>query len=169
MAQTIYEFDPVTHITAGAIGEPGHRTFFIQAQYGMDTISLLCEKLHVQALIQAIDELLANLEEEFGITRHSDLTVDEAVMAIKEPVDPLFPVGAMGLGYDANRDRVLLVAQEAVEESEERDPLEVRFFATRAQMQALSAYTKEVVGRGRPPEVVVLQAEAHARRNGHGE
>ncbi len=169
MAQTIYEFDPVTHITAGAIGEPGHRTFFIQAQYGMDTISLLCEKLHVQALIQAIDELLANLEEEFGITRHSDLTVDEAVMAIKEPVDPLFPVGAMGLGYDANRDRVLLVAQEAVEESEERDPLEVRFFATRAQMQALSAYAKEVVGRGRPPEVVVLQAEAHARRNGHGE
>jgi uncharacterized repeat protein (TIGR03847 family) len=169
MAQTVYEFDPVTHITAGAIGEPGHRTFFIQAQHGLDTISLLCEKLHVQALIQAIDEMLANLEAEFGITRHSDLTVDEAVMAIKEPVDPLFPVGAMGLGYDANRDRVLLVAQEAVGEDAQRDPLEVRFFATRAQMQALSAYAKEVVARGRPPEVVALQAEAHARRNGHGE
>ncbi len=123
MAQTIYEFDPVTHITAGAIGEPGHRTFFIQAQYGMDTISLLCEKQHVQALIQAIDEMLANLEEEFGITRHSDLTVDAAVMAIKEPVDPLFPVGAMGLGYDANRDRVLLVAQEAAEESDDESEL----------------------------------------------
>ncbi len=169
MAQTIYEFDPVTHITAGAIGEPGHRTFFIQAQHGMDTISLLCEKLHVQALIQAIDEMLANLEEEFGITRHSDLMVDEAVMAIKEPVDPLFPIGAMGLGYDANRDRVLLVAQEAAEEGAEHDPLEVRFFATRAQMQVLSAYAKEVVARGRPLEVVVLQAEAHGRRNGHGE
>ena len=169
MAQTVYEFDPVTHITAGAIGEPGHRTFFIQAQHGLDTISLLCEKLHVQALIQAIDEMLANLEAEFGITRHSDLTVDEAVMAIKEPVDPLFPVGAMGLGYDANRDRVLHVAQEAVGEDAQRDPLEVRFFATRAQMQALSAYAKEVVARGRPPEVVALQAEAHARRNGHGE
>jgi uncharacterized repeat protein (TIGR03847 family) len=125
--------------------------------------------LHVQALIQAIDELLANVEKEFGLTRHSDLMVDEVVMAIKEPVDPLFPIGAMGLGYDANRDRVLLVAQEAVEEGADHDPLEVRFFATRVQMQALSAYAKEVVARGRPPEVVVLEAEAYARRNGHGE
>jgi uncharacterized repeat protein (TIGR03847 family) len=91
-------------------------------------------------------------------------------MAIKEPVDPLFRVGAMGLGYDANRDRILLVAQEALtEEEEERDPREARFFATRAQMQVLSMHARDVVGKGRPPEQVALQAEAHSRRNGHGE
>jgi len=78
-------------------------------------------------------------------------------------------VGAMGLGYDANRDRILLVAQEALAEGESRDPLEVRFFATRAQMQVLSAYAREIVGRGRPPEVRALQAAAYFRRNGHGE
>jgi uncharacterized repeat protein (TIGR03847 family) len=169
MAQTVFEFDPVSHITAGAIGQPGQRTFFIQAQHGIDTVTLLCEKQQVQALAEAIDEMVGNLEEEFGIARHTDVTFDEAVMAIKEPVDPLFRVGAMGLGYDANRDRILLVAQEALPEGEERDPLEVRFFATRAQMQVLSLYAKEVAGRGRPPEIVALQAEAHARRNGHGE
>ncbi len=168
MANTIVELDPVTHITAGAIGEPGHRTFFIQAIKGPDVVTLLCEKAQVLALAEAVDEMVENLEKEFGVARHKGLKIDEAAMAIKEPVDPLFRVGAMGLGYDANRDRILLVAQEALEEDEERDPRETRFFATRAQMQVLSTYAREVVGQGRPPEKVALQAEAYVRRNGHG-
>ena len=169
MANLNYKLDPVTHITTGTIGEPGHRTFFIQAQRSVERIDLLCEKQHVQALADAINELVANLEQEFGVARHTDLVVDEAAMRLQEPVDPLFRVGALGLGYDASRDRVLLVAQEALMEGEERDPREVRFFATRSQMQVLSVHAREVIGRGRPPEIVALQAEAHARRNGHGE
>lgn len=169
MANVIYEMDPVTHITAGAIGTPGHRTFYIQAEHGLDRVELLCEKQQVQALTEAIDEMIANLEAEFGLTRHADLTVDEPMMQIKEPVDPLYRVGAMGLGYDANRDRILLVAQELLPEDEQRDPREARFFATRAQMQTLSAYAVTVLHKGRSPEQVVLQAEAHVRRNGHGE
>jgi uncharacterized repeat protein (TIGR03847 family) len=169
MANPILELDPVTHITAGAIGQPGHRVFFIQAERGLDRVTLLCEKEQVQALADAIEEMAQNLEQEFGLARHADLVADEVAMTIKEPVDPLFRVGAMGLGYDANRDRILLVAQEALAEEEERDPREVRFFATRAQMEVLSQYARDVIGRGRAPEQVALQAEAHARRNGHGE
>jgi len=169
MAHPVVEFDPVTHITAGAIGEPGHRTFFIQAERGLERITLLCEKEQVLALADAIDEMVEKLEKEFGLARHEDLVIDEAVMMIKEPVDPLFRVGAMGLGYDANRDRILLVAQEALTEDEKRDPREVRLFATRAQMQALSEYAHDVVGRGRPPDLVALQTEAYFRRNGHEE
>jgi uncharacterized repeat protein (TIGR03847 family) len=169
MANLVYEMDPVDRITADAIGTPGHRTFFIQAERGIDRVELLCEKQQVQALADAIDELIANLEREFGLTGQAEPTVDEARMRLKEPVDPLFRVGAMGLGYDANRDRILLVAQEAIAEEEERDPRETRFFATRGQMQALSAYARTVIQKGRPPEQVILEAEAHARRNGHGE
>ncbi len=169
MANPIIELDPVTHITAGAIGQPGHRTFFIQAERRGERVDLLCEKEQVQALTDAIDEMAQNLEQEFGLTRHADLEVDDAAMAIKEPLDPLFRVGAMGLGYDANRDRILLVAQEALAEDEERDPREARFFATRAQMEVLCRYAREVIGHGRSPEQVGLQAEAHSRRNGHGD
>lgn len=169
MANVIYEMDPVDHITADAIGAPGHRTFFIQAERGIDRVELLCEKQQVQALADAIDELLTNLEGEFGLAREPALETDEGKMRIKEPVDPLFRVGAMGLGYDANRDRVLLVVQEAISEEEERDPRETRFFATRHQMQALSAYARIVIQKGRPQQQVILEAEAHARRNGHGE
>ena len=169
MANPIIELDPVTHITAGAIGQPGHRTFFIQAERRGERVDLLCEKEQVQALTDAIDEMAQNLEQEFGLTRHTDLEVDDAAMAIKEPLDPLFRVGAMGLGYDANRDRILLVAQEALSEDEERDPREARFFASRAQMEVLCRYAREVIGHGRSPEKVALQAEAHSRRNGHGD
>jgi uncharacterized repeat protein (TIGR03847 family) len=58
LANPIYELDPVTHITAGALGEPGHRTFFIQAERGLQRVDLLCEKQQVEALADAIDEMV---------------------------------------------------------------------------------------------------------------
>jgi uncharacterized repeat protein (TIGR03847 family) len=169
MANPIYEFDPVTHITAGALGEPGHRTFYIQAERGLDRITLLCEKEQVLALAEAIDEMLNNLEKEFSLGRKEDVTLDDVHMIIKEPIEPLFRVGSMGLGYDADRDRILLVAQELLAEDEERDPLEVRLFANREQMQLLGAYSRQVIEKGRSPEQRALQSEAFFRRNGHGE
>jgi uncharacterized repeat protein (TIGR03847 family) len=169
MANPIIELDPVTHITAGALGQPGQRVFFIQAEKGAERVTLVCEKEQVQALADAVDEMVMNLEQEFGLARHEDLSVDENAMQVKEPAEPLFRVGAMGLGYDANRDKILLVAQEALSEEEERDPREVRFFATRAQMQVVSVYAREIIGRGRSPDQVVMQAEVHFRRNGHGD
>ncbi|MGE5603943.1 MAG: DUF3090 family protein [Nitrososphaerales archaeon] len=169
MANTVVELDPVSHITAGAIGKPGQRTFFIQAEKGLERVTLVCEKEQVQALADAVDEMVMNLEQEFGLARHENLKVDENAMQVKED-EPLFRVGAMGLGYDANRDKILLVAQEALAEEEaERDPREVRLFATRAQMQVVSQYAREVIGKGRNPDQVVLQSEAHFRRNGHGD
>jgi uncharacterized repeat protein (TIGR03847 family) len=169
MANPVYEFDPVTHITAGALGAPGQRTFYIQAERGLDRVTLLCEKEQVRALAEAIDEMAEKLEEEFKLARVPTAMVDEVKMTVREPVEPLFRVGALALGYDANRDRVLLVAQEALPDDEERDPQEVRFFATREQMQALSTYAKDVAQRGRSPDQRVLQVEAYVRRNGHGE
>jgi uncharacterized repeat protein (TIGR03847 family) len=168
MANPIFELDPVTHITAGAVGKPGQRIFFIQAEKGLQRITLVCEKEQVLALADAIDEMVQNLEQEFGLARHEGLKAQDDEMKVKEPVDPLFRIGAMGLGYDANRDRILLVAQEELDEDEERDPREVRFFATRAQMQVVSVYAREIVGRGRSPDLVAMQADVHFRRNGHG-
>jgi uncharacterized repeat protein (TIGR03847 family) len=169
MANPTIELDPVTHITAGAVGQPGQRTFYIQAEKGIDRLTLLCEKEQVSALADAIDEMVQNLETEFNVERHQDLKVDESEMGLKEPVEPLFRVGAMGLGYDANRDRILLVAQEALPEEEDREPREARVFATRAQMQVLSVHARDIVGRGRSPEQVAFQAETYFRRNGHGD
>jgi uncharacterized repeat protein (TIGR03847 family) len=167
MAHPVIEYDPVTHITAGALGQIGQRVFYIQAERGLDRITLKCEKEQIQALTDAIDEMVENLESEFGLSRHKDLAVDGVAMTVKSPPEPLFRVGDMGLGYDAGRDRILLVAQEALEDDEQRDPREVRLFATRAQMQVLSQYAREQVARGRSPERRALEAEVQSRRNGH--
>ncbi len=43
MANPIIELDPVTHITAGAVGQPGQRTFFIQAERKSDRVDLVCD------------------------------------------------------------------------------------------------------------------------------
>jgi uncharacterized repeat protein (TIGR03847 family) len=169
MANPIYEFDPVTHITVDALGRPGHRTFYLQAEHGLDKLTLLCEKEQVQALAEAIDEMLDNLEKEFNQERDKDVSVDEASMMIAEPVEPLFRVGSMGLGYDQNRDRILLVIQELLAEEEDRDPREVRLFASREQMQTLGTYARSIISKGRSPEQRALQIEAYVRRNGHGE
>jgi uncharacterized repeat protein (TIGR03847 family) len=169
MANPILEFDPVSHITAGALGRPGERTFYIQAERGLDRVTLVCEKEQVQALCEAIDEMVENLQKEFGVEGEKAVAFDDVKMTVREPAEPLFRIGAMALGYDAGRDRVLLVVQEALADEEERDPREVRLYASRTQMQTLSVYARDTVMRGRSPEQRALQAEAHSRRNGHGE
>jgi hypothetical protein len=83
MANPIIELDPVTHITAGAIGKPGQRTFFIQAEKGLERVTLVCEKEQVVALADAVDEMVVNLEQEFGLARHEDLKVDDDAMHVK--------------------------------------------------------------------------------------
>jgi uncharacterized repeat protein (TIGR03847 family) len=168
MANQIYEFDPVSWITAGALGKPGHRTFYIQAEHGLDRLTLICEKEQVEALAEAIDELLANLAKEFSLELEP-VELDEMAMSVKEPAEPLFRVGSMGLGYDRDRDRILLVVQELIAEDEERDPLECRLFTTREQMKTVSLLARQIVQKGRTTEQRALQGEAQFRRNGHSE
>jgi uncharacterized repeat protein (TIGR03847 family) len=163
-----YQLASVTRITAGAIGKPGHRTFFIQGERGSERITLLCEKEQIAALAVALEELLATLERERELPA-SVITGADADMAIAEPADPLFRAGALGIGYDPGSDRVLLVADEALEEDETREPRQVRLLATRTQMRRMAAHAREVVAQGRSPQQRALQQAAESRRNGHGE
>ncbi|HEY0733601.1 MAG TPA: DUF3090 family protein, partial [Herpetosiphonaceae bacterium] len=63
MPEFRYDFDPVDRITTGAIGQPGHRTFYLQARRGSELISLVVEKEQVSALAEAVEQLLENLTE----------------------------------------------------------------------------------------------------------
>jgi uncharacterized repeat protein (TIGR03847 family) len=69
-------------------------------------------------------------------------------MRLREPVEGLYRVGNMGLGYNESEDQIVLVAYELVDEDE--DPDVVSFWATRAQMVALIKHTRKVVAAGRP-------------------
>nr|PZN19980.1 MAG: DUF3090 domain-containing protein [Chloroflexota bacterium] len=147
MARFTYDLDPVTRITASAVGQPGPRLFYLQARRGRELVSLIAEKEQVRALAQAIDKLLEELAEKNPLLSSSDDLLLASDMTLEEPLEPRFRIAQMGIGYDSDRDIVILVMQGMREEGEE--PPTARFGATRQQMRALSEHAANVVARGR--------------------
>ncbi len=149
MAKFTYDLDPVTRITASAVGPPGQRVFYIQARRGRELVSLIAEKEQVRALAQAIDRLLEELAEKNPLLSSSDDLLLASDMNLEEPIEPRFRIAQMGIGYDAERDMVILVMQGYREGGEDDEPLTARFGASRQQMRALSEHAASVVARGR--------------------
>jgi len=149
------ELNPVDFITVGTIGPKGQRIFHLQGGRDNQLVSLVIEKEQAWALSEAIREMLEDLDE-----RHPDPTVPTEVdfagldMDLREPIEPIFRVAQMGLGYDEDRNMIVLVAQELVPTDENADPDEVepsvvRMWCSRRQMRLLSDFTLEVVKAGR--------------------
>jgi uncharacterized repeat protein (TIGR03847 family) len=176
------DFDPVERVTAAALGEPGARTFYLQARKDDLVVSMLLEKGQVALLASHIDDLLERVgapEEGTG--------PDPDVLDLEEPITPDFRIGRIGLGYDGDRDLVLLQCDEfePVDEEEEGEPLEidpperddlgrVRMWATREQMYALARRGEREVAGGRPTCSMCgqpIEPEGHfcPRSNGHRE
>lgn len=57
MPSRLIELNPVSRITVGAIGEPGRRTFYLQARRGPMLLTLVCEKDQVSELCIALQAL----------------------------------------------------------------------------------------------------------------
>ena len=152
--------------TAGAIGEPGQRVFYVQASEQGSTISLRLEKTQVGALAQYVAELLADLP-----------AVDDALLPtdleLEEPVVPEWIVGGIGVAFDEGRDRMLVTFQELVEEDAPEDSgSSVSLLATRAQCMAFVRRAAELLSAGRPPCHLCgrpLDPEGHTciKTNGH--
>jgi uncharacterized repeat protein (TIGR03847 family) len=149
------ELDPVDFVTVGTVGPKGRRVFHLQAGQGSQVVTLVIEKQQAQALAEAVKELLDDLKQKHPEVPETDVNLSSWDMSLRDPVDPLFRVAQMGLGYDEERNLVVLVAQELVasEEGEEDvvepQPHVVRMWATREQMRALGDHTQGVVKRGR--------------------
>ncbi len=153
------ELNPVDFVTIGTIGPKGKRVFYLQAGVGMQVISLVIEKEQSWALSEAIRELVDDLDTRASGSSEVDLAAID--MDLREPIEPVFRVAQMGLGYDEQLDKVVLIAQELVasagdEDSDpllgsldERTPGVVRMWCSREQMRALSLQAMETVKAGR--------------------
>ncbi len=147
------DLDPVQHITADAIGQPGQRVFYLQAWRETDVqpITIIIEKVQLQTLAAGIEQMLGEVAKQNDSRTVPPVDYDEDKMRIAPPVDPLFRGGEMGLGYDSERDLIVILAREIVVEG--GDPEEasvVRFWCNRQQARQLAAWSDEVVHRGRP-------------------
>jgi uncharacterized repeat protein (TIGR03847 family) len=143
--------DPVEFITIGTVGPKGRRIFYLQGGKGSELVSLTIEKQQARALGEAIIELLNSLREKYPDLTEVAVNLAHWNMDLRDPVDSLFRVAQMGLGYDEERSLVMVVAQALVVSDESLpDPLPqiVRFFATREQMRALSEHAHKLVKQG---------------------
>jgi uncharacterized repeat protein (TIGR03847 family) len=146
------DLQPVSHITTDAIGQPGKRVFYLQAWQGSRTVTLIVEKIQIQSLAVGLEQFLAEIQQRYPDLPEADSSYDEARMHIQPPVDPMFRVGELGLGYDMDNDLVVLVARELVgeEEEETEEARTVRFWCSRGQIRAMCLWGMEVAARGRP-------------------
>ena len=150
------QFNPVDFITVGTVGPKGRRVFYLQAGQGQQIATLQIEKEQAWALCEAIEELLNDVTKRFPdlIDEPDEPTPpNESELALREPLQPLFRVAQMGLGYDEERDLIALVIEELLsseEAGEDDSPSIVRFWVERGRMRQLSAYGSEIVRAGRP-------------------
>lgn len=168
-ANILYDLNPVTHITVGAVGKPGKRTFYLQGRQGMTIVTLTSEKEQIAALSKGIDDLLERL----GMGNPAVL-VNALEMELSQPLEPLFRIGQLGLGYDAEQKLVVLVAYELPEDENVEEVNVARFWATADQLRVLARHAASIVAAGRPICVLCgrpIDPEGHfcPKRNGHGE
>ncbi len=163
------ELNPVSHLTIGTIGEPGERVFYLQGSKGSEVVSLIIEKQQASMLAASFESLLEELDEKEPDESEQRVSI-WTDLRLREPVEALFRVGNMGLGYNDELSRIVLVAYELVSEGEEANV--VSFWATRSQVRALVKHAVDVVKAGRPicgncgqP----MDADGHfcPQRNGH--
>lgn len=138
-----FELDAVDWITAGAVGEPGRRTFFVQARQSGELVVLLVEKAQVRLLAQLAQELLSRVQ----VTVTPD-DLDTSGQALVDPAVPAWRAGSMTLGMDEEGHRFLLEAEEYVEDEEADEPATARFWMSRAQLVSLAAFAAFAVEAG---------------------
>jgi uncharacterized repeat protein (TIGR03847 family) len=116
MTHQVHAFEPPERFVAGTVGEPGDRTFFLQARGGGRVVSVALEKVQVSLLAEKLEELLTEAGRRFGV----DLP-DAPALAMHDnepldtPVDEEFRVGTLGLAFDVDSTTVVIEAIEAGE------------------------------------------------------
>jgi uncharacterized repeat protein (TIGR03847 family) len=161
----VHGFDPPERFVAGTVGEPGQRTFFLQARSGSHLVSVALEKQQMAALAERIDELLDEVMASQGgaatVPAVAPLDLEDAE-PLEQPIEEEFRAGTMTLSWDPNDARVVIevfpfseaavVSPDQVEEDfEEPEPDEL--LLVRIPPGAARAFVKratQVLGAGRP-------------------
>jgi len=189
MSHQVYAFEPPDRFVVGTVGEPGERTFYLQASGGGRLVSVVLEKVQVSLLAEKLDELLGEANRRFGVpvAEPSTGSVDNDPLAA--PVEEEFRVGTLGLAFDVDSSTVVIEAIE-VGESEpedggedggedgepEQEPAEhldrLRVRITPEETRAFIERARRVVAAGRPPCPLCgqpLDASGHIcpRHNGY--
>jgi uncharacterized repeat protein (TIGR03847 family) len=163
----VIEFDDVDALGTGAVGEPGQRAFYIQARTEDAQLTVLVEKEQVALLAREAVTFLDRIADDFP---EIPTSVPDTEAQLREPTVPLFRARLIGLGFDPERELVLIELRERSAEGDDIPMPEeqgsgaegatgtdddagyvARIYATRAQVRAMAARGVDAVSGGRPP------------------
>ena len=162
-----FELPAPDYFTTGAVGQPGQRVFYLQARQARQVVTLKVEKEQMSALADYLAGMLSKLPEA------AKASMD---LPLIEPLEPAWAVGSLGLGYDDAQDRLIVVANEAVEQEDDGEDDEeeegaeetevaeageaaeaeavegatARFLITRGQAAAFVERARALIRAGRP-------------------
>jgi uncharacterized repeat protein (TIGR03847 family) len=158
----VIELDGVDALGAGAIGEPGSRVFYIQADKSDARLTVVVEKEQVALLAEEAIAFLDRIGLDYPEEPAESATLHPSAAQVTEPAVPLFRARMIGLGFEPDRKLVLLELRERADDDEDDEtgvPVDealpdegyvARIFATRAQVRAMAARGAEAVTGGRP-------------------
>ncbi|MGH6655696.1 MAG: DUF3090 family protein [Actinocrinis sp.] len=185
MPRHLFVYDPPERFVAGTVGEPGSRSFFLQARSGPRVTSVALEKEQVALLAERLEELLDEIVRRTGggatvpAAAPTDLTDNEP---LEQPILEEFRVGSLALAWDEPRSRVVIEAGAITEDENPAEPLSddqtaeapdaLRVRLSGGQARAFAARAQAVVSAGRPPCPLCelpLDPEGHVcpRQNGY--
>src|SRR6185503_9114737 len=133
-----FDLGEVDAFTAGTVGPPGQRVFFLQARSSGQVVTLKCEKQQVEALGQFLERLLQDLP----APGEGPLPT---VLELIEPVEPSWIAGQLGVAWDDDLPPGLDLS---LDPSLDRGTM--RLLVTRGQALAFAGRAAELVASGRP-------------------
>jgi len=173
MSRRIYDFGLPDRFVAGTVGQPGSRTFFLQAKRGSALVSVVLEKVQVQVLAERMALLLAEVARRGVRVPEALAPGDDDTAPLDEPLVEAFRVGTMTLAWDGESDEIVVEARardededdEETEDDETEDDEEevelsdddpdgpdlVRVRLTPTRARAFAERALRTVAAGRPP------------------
>jgi len=156
----VHFFDPPQRFLAGTVGQPGERTFFLQATDGARVVSVALEKVQVAVLAERLGHLLDEVRRRGGATLLAGREFED-VAPLATPVEEEFRVGTMALAWDGE-DGVVVVeamaqvppgaaATEPLDDDAAEGPDVLRARLLPAQARAFVRRAQRVVAAGRKP------------------
>jgi uncharacterized repeat protein (TIGR03847 family) len=152
-------FDPVERFVVGTVGEPGERSFFLQARTGNRLTSVLLDKTQVVAIADRLEILLRELRRVDPALVIERTAPDD--QPLEAPIMEEFRVGLVSLSWLSDREMVSIELHAVNENAPENEevfadddsdaPDLLRVILTPSQTDAFIKRAAVVVNAGRPP------------------
>jgi uncharacterized repeat protein (TIGR03847 family) len=188
VAGQLFEFESPDRFVAGTVGQPGERTFYLQATAGPRVVSVALEKVQVAALAEKLDELLDEVRRRHGADSVIPAVTPpelEDVAPLGTPIEEEFRAGTLALAWDEDSSTVIIEAQSAEDTDETTGGVDepemagteftgdlLRVSLEPGAARSFAKRALRVVAAGRPPCPLCgnpLDPQGHVcpRQNGH--